>query len=81
VVWDGVYDMRILIVAALLTQSLTGCTPFAEYEHLSDPRIKGDGYDLICGGIQGGDRLSVSAGICKNLHGGEMIKVNVRVSG
>lgn len=77
VVRDGVYDMRILIVAALLT----GCTPFAEYEHLSDPRIKGDGYDLICGGIQGGDRLSISTGVCKNIHGGEYVKINVRVSG
>ena len=56
-----------------------GCAPFAEYEHLSDPRIKGDGYDLIClGGIRG-ERVEISTGVCKNLHGGEMVKINMRV--
>lgn len=54
---------------------MSGCSPFLEYEHLSDPRIKGDGYDLFCGGL-GNDFASV--GVCKNAHGGEFVKVNVR---
>lgn len=59
--------------------SLTGCSPFAEYQHLSDPRIDRDGYDLICGGTEGGDRISVHWGVCKNLHGGEFVKFGVKV--
>lgn len=55
---------------------LSGCTHI-EYEHLSDPRISNDGYDLVCVGR--GDNVSLA--ICKNLNGGEAIKFNVRLEG
>lgn len=59
---------------------LAGCTPFVEYEHLSDPRIKDDGYDLICGGGETGDQLTASVGICHNIspNKGEYVKINIR---
>ena len=63
------------LVVCIGLYSLSACTPFIEYEHLSDPRIKHDGYDLICGG---GEKEIVSVAICKNVHGGEFVKVNVR---
>lgn len=67
--------MRILILLFL-----TGCSPFVEYEHLSDPRIDNDGYDLICGGNEGGDRLSASVALCHNMapEKGEFVKINVK---
>jgi|25BtaG_2_1085352.scaffolds.fasta_scaffold00498_13 hypothetical protein len=69
---------KILLASSLI---VSGCAPLLEYEHLSDPRIDNDGIDLICVGGEGGDRVTVSTGVCKNLHGGEYVKVNVRVSG
>ena len=65
-------------ITSLWTAS--ACQPIIEYEHLSDPRIDGDGYDLICGGLEGGDRLSASVAACHNMapYGGQYVKVNVR---
>ncbi len=69
---------KILVTSSLI---VSGCAPLLEYEHLSDPRIDNDGIDLICVGGESGDWLTVSTGVCKNLNGGEYVKVNVRVSG
>ena len=65
--------LRYLIVSLLLA----GCSPFVEYEHLSDPRIANDGYDLGC---VGGQSEWASVGICQNFapYGGQYIKVNAR---
>ena len=50
-----------------------------EYEHLSDPGVSGDGYDLICvGGVGEIATVEVSIAPCKNVNGGEFIKVNAR---
>lgn len=59
---------------------MASCAPFVEYEHLSDPRIKNDGYDLICAGGEHESRLSVSASLCHNLapNRGEFVKINVK---
>ena len=58
---------------------LTACSPFVEYEHLSDPRVRGDGYDLFCGGMELEYReVRAGGGICQNLHGGQFVKLNVR---
>lgn len=58
-----------------------GTVPFIEYEHLSDSRVSGDGYDLLCaGGITEIASVEVSLAPCKNVsgYGGEYIKINVR---
>ena len=63
---------------------MTGCgslNPYAEYQHLSDPRIAHDGYDLMCGGAQHATRgLTFHAGVCKDVTGtrGEYINAGVR---
>lgn len=69
-----------MMTRSLIFLLLTGCSPFVEYEHLSDPRISNDGYDLICGGAEGGDRLSASVAACHNMapEKGEFIKINIR---
>ena len=64
---------------ALLLIFLHGCTAFVEYEHLSNPGVSGDGYDLICvGGVGEIVTVEVSIAPCKNVNGGEFIKVNAR---
>ena len=44
---------------------LCGCT--TSYKHLSDPRIQNDGYDLICGGVEVGERLTAAVDLCSNV--------------
>ena len=61
----------------LLLLLLAGCSPYVGYTHLSDPRIKGDGYDLFCGGVKTESEIEVTAGACKNLRGGEFVKIDV----
>lgn len=57
---------------------LAGCT--TSYKHLSDPRIGGDGYDLLCGGIEKGQQLMVSVDVCRNVasNKGEFVFVDVK---
>ena len=59
---------------------ITACTPYASYTHLSDPRIAGDGYDLICaGGIYRKANFEARTAGCYNaapLHG-EFVKVDI----
>lgn len=67
------HEMKKLIPLLLLT----GCQPFVEYEHLSDPRIANDGYDLVCGGAQ---YKHTSVAVCQNFapYGGQFVKVNAK---
>lgn len=68
--------MRILILLLL-----TGCSPFVEYEHLSQPDVSNDGYDLACLGIST-QKNSFTADIaaCENVspNRGTFAKVNIR---
>ena len=57
---------------------LSGCAPFVEYEHLSDPRVSNDGYDLLCGGIQLDLAVELSGAVCGNIRGGEYVKINAK---
>lgn len=66
--------MRLLLLSCLLS----GCAPYVGYTHLSDPRIKDDGYDLICVGGETKEKLSIDTAVCKDVRGGEMVKVDVR---
>ena len=60
---------------------ISGCAPYVEYQHLSDPRIANDGYDLACVGLSHDKSgLSLSGGVCSNLapYGGEFLTINAR---
>ena len=62
----------------LLILPLAGCV--TSYQHLSDPRIAGDGYDLVCGGIEHDVRgLRLRGDICTNASdgGGEFLHAAV----
>ena len=53
----------------LILLLLSGCTPFIGYEHLSQPNIDDDGYDLICGGVElQKGRYRGDVAVCENLH-------------
>lgn len=67
--------------------ALVGCAPvqpFAEYEHLSQPNVADDGYDLGCLGVETNyDRVRLSAAACENFARGStdtFAKLNVRVN-
>ena len=65
----------------MTVSTLAGCAPYLEYEHLSDPRLNNDGYDLVCAGLSHDYKgLSISGGICHNAapYGGEFVKINAR---
>lgn len=67
-------DARALILSLLLG----GCTPFVSGEHLSDPAIDGDGYDLACLGLKHRDgRLTIKGAGCKNLGGGNVATASI----
>ncbi len=64
----------------LLMLLLTGCstaTPYVAARHWSDPSIENDGYDVACAGLKNVDRLSLKAGWCKNIRGGDMVELSV----
>ena len=63
-----------LIVSTLVLLHLSGCV--ASYQHLSDPRIDNDGYDLICAGAEKNiGSLRVRGDLCSNVapNGGEFV--------
>ena len=62
----------------LILLLLSGCT--TSYKHLSDPRIENDGYDLICGGVEVGERFTAAVDICQNVasNGGEFMFVELQ---
>ena len=63
-----------LAAAALLT----GCTPFVGYQHLSDPGIESDGYDLACVGAKyRSGRLMTKGAWCENVRGGGMVSAAI----
>jgi hypothetical protein len=46
---------------------LVGCSPFASYEHLSQPNVANDGYDLGCIGVEHDrGRWVVEGALCEN---------------
>jgi len=65
----------LLTIPALM---LSGCV--ASYQHLSDPRIDDDGYDLLCGGVYYEyQALTAKANLCSNVapNGGEFVLASV----
>ena len=71
--------MRWRRVAQVLIPFLAGCTPYASYTHISDPRIANDGFDYICGGGEKEYKsLTSSVGVCKDIRGSEVVKVEVK---
>ena len=74
-----------LFIASLIViwigLQMIGCTPYAEYRHMSDPRVSDDGFDLVCGGAQHAtDGLEIHAGLCKDVTGykGEYVQAGVK---
>ena len=70
--------MRWSILALIL--ALSGCvTPYTAYRHIDVSPLEGnnDAWDLACVGIKKKDRLSLKAGVCKNLRGGDMFEASV----
>ena len=65
---------------SIILLSLSGCAPYVEYTHLDPTPFHNDdmAYDLVCVGGETEDRLSVDTAMCKNVRGGEMLKINVR---
>ena len=52
----------------LILLLLSGCTPFIGYEHLSQPNVQDDGYDLVCGGFEFEKNwFRADVAICENL--------------
>lgn len=69
----------VLFLASMLL--MAGCAPYAEYQHLSHPRVSNDGFDLLCGGGQAEKHgLLLHAGACKDVTGykGEYVRVGMR---
>jgi len=68
--------MRIILIT--ITFMLSGCV--TSYQHLSDPRIAGDGYDLLCGGIEHNiSHIRLRGDLCGNIapNGGEFIHASI----
>ena len=66
------------LLALLAASLLSGCV--ASYQHQSDPRIAGDGYDLICLGAEHDQAyIRVRGDICGNVapNGGEVFRLSV----
>jgi hypothetical protein len=59
--------VRIPILLAALFSS--GCTPFVSYQHLSDPQVSDDGYDMGCMGLKHYEgRFTAKASACHDVH-------------
>lgn len=68
-----------MIALAIL---FAGCsfTPYVSYQHLSQPDVKGDGYDLGCVGAERSEgRYRIDGGVCQNIRGGTFARVDARV--
>jgi len=71
---------QIFVMILILLTVLAGCAPYVGYSHLSDPNIRDDGYDLICGGVKYREHANpVEATIagCANVRGGQMFRIDV----
>lgn len=67
-----------LTFALLACSQLLGCV--ASYQHLSDPRVANDGYDLLCGGLEKEfGALTLRGDLCSNVapNGGEFLHTAV----
>ena len=60
----------------LLALLMSGCT--TSYQHMSDPTVANDGYDLLCGGVELGNKLTASVDLCKNVRGGNYIHAELK---
>jgi hypothetical protein len=57
---------------------LSGCV--VSYQHMSDPRISNDGYDLVCAGLeQDVSQLRLRGDLCANMapNHGEYVKAAI----
>ena len=65
----------------LILLLLSGCTPFIGYEHLSQPNVADDGYDLVCGGVElQKGRFRGDVALCENLnYRGTYAKIEGRI--
>ena len=74
--------MKFFILVAVLLMS--GCAPFVEYKHTSDPRIANDGFEHMCGGIVIGEsHLTAEGAVCATMRGldrtgDEFVEIGVR---
>lgn len=62
----------------LLSFCLSGCV--TSYQHLSDPRVNNDGYDLVCQGASYDvNSFRFRGNVCKNIapNGGEFLHTSV----
>ena len=75
-----VYEVAMALLAAfamlVIVLLIFGCSPFIGYSHLSDPGIQGDGSDLVCAGVKLRDEVELTVGGCKNLRGGQMLRID-----
>lgn len=70
----------IIVGLLMLLATLAGCaefTPYVSARHTSNPTIDGDGLDVICAGAKYRSRLSVKAGYCGNVRGGDILEVEI----
>ena len=67
--------MKYLIILLLI---LCGCT--TSYKHMSNPSVRNDGYELICGGVEVGEQWQASVDLCSNTaaYGGEFVIVELQ---
>ena len=71
--------LLIAVIAILaVVVLLAGCT--TSYKHLSDPRVDGDGYDLMCGGFEKGQQIVIAVDVCRNVaaNKGEFLFVDIK---
>jgi len=70
--------VALAILATVVVFAMNGCV--TSYHHISDPTTFDDaGVDLICGGVELGNKLTISGSMCKNISmfGGEFAIVSV----
>ncbi len=64
---------------------LSGCAiaPVVSYEHVSDPSVSGDGFDLVCGGAKARENdFTAALAYCKDLHYSDanLVRINLEWS-
>ena len=72
--------LAILVMFVCAVLVVAGCAPYVEYQHLDPTPMDNDNaaYDFLCAGLSHDDKLSVSAGVCHNVRGGEFLTINAR---
>lgn len=73
------------LLAALIASALvavSGCAPYVGYTHVSQPNVRHDGIDLICGGGEAEEgRFRGDIAVCQNVssYGGTYFKIEGRI--